>query len=555
MDKSVIPPPPNPSTATPTNVLDIVRTLRADVDRHEQLLEQFMTSTATPANVLDIVRTLRADVDRHEQLLEQFMAFIQQCDPICKALPAWTPEERGGVVELGRLNPKVRQIEKPQGTSRDIVSRIKATGLGKFYARCLKPCPPVRGLVNWIWRNTYPVYVNHIATLPRNRNAKQWRRLTQLGEFIKENGIPSTRVADAAQVETPAPRVFPASDQGHLASPHDRYNFPRIQVAEIGAGMIYGGTNLVLTKDGVICHDLYDFERDFTSEELHGRTLIDPGKNRIRWLLHDDSPERLPVAAAFVDACATNYAHWLTEVLPRIAAFCAEEQFKDIPIVVNDGLHKNIMESLFLVTGEGREIITLPIGRALQVDALYLTSVAGYVPFDRRNNKLQGHSHGVFSPRAFDLLSQQIASIAENLPEKAWPEKIYLRRNSGARKVANSAVLEALLVDHGYVIVEPEKLSFLEQVQLFRNTTKIVSPTGAALSNAIFCKPGTRVGVLMAKHESMIYRYWANMLSPLGIVVSYVLGDIVDDRSNGIHSDFDIDEKNVHELLESWETK
>ncbi len=510
-------------------------------------------STATPAN--DIVRTLRADVGRHEQLPEQFMAFIQQGDTMRKALPARTPKEIGGGVGLGRLNPKVRQIEKPQGKSRDIVARLKATGLGKFYVSRLKPFPPVRGLVNWVWRNAYPVYVNHIATLPRNRNAKQWRRLTRLGEFTKGKGIPSTLVADAAQVETPAPRVFPAHDQGYLASPHGRYDFPHIRVAEIGAGMVYGGTNLVLTKDEVICHDLYDFERDYTSEELHGRTLIDPGKNRIRWLLHDDSPEQLPAAAAFVDACATNYAHWLTEVLPRIAAFCIEEKFKDIPIVVNDGLHKNIMESLFLVTGEGREIITLPIGRALQVDALYLTSVAGYVPFDRRNNKLQGHLHGVFSPRAFELLSNQIASIAENLPEKAWPEKIYLRRNSGTRKVANSAVLEDLLVDHGYVIVEPEKLSFLEQVQLFRNTIKIVSPTGAALSNAIFCKPGVNIGVLMAKHENMIYRYWANMLSPLGIVVSYVLGDIIDDRSNGIHADFDIDEKNIHELLESWETK
>lgn len=512
-------------------------------------------STATPTHLLDIIRTLRADVDRHRQLLEQCVALLQQSDPMRKTLPAWMPNECRGMFELGRLNPKVRQIEKPQGKSRDIVSRLKATGLGKFYASCLKPCPPVRGLVNWIWRNAYPLYVNHIATLPRNRNAKQWRRLTQLGEFAKEKGIPSTRVADAAQVETPAPRVFPASDQGYLASPHDRYNFPHIQVAEIGAGMVYGGTNLVLTKDEVICHDLYDFERDYTSEELHGRTLIDPVKNRIRWLLHDASPERLPAAAAFVDACATNYAHWLTEVLPRIAAFCTEEQFKGIPIVVNDGLHKNIMESLFLVAGDDREIVTLPIGRALQVDVLYLTSVAGYVPFERRNNKLQGHSHGIFSPRAFELIRNQVASIAENLPEKAWPEKIYLRRNSGARKVANSAMLEALFVDHGYVIVEPEKLSFVEQVHLFRNTTRIVSPTGAALSNAIFCKPGVHIGVLMAKHENMIYGYWANMLSPLGIVVSYVLGDIIDDRSNGIHADFDIDEKNIHELLESWETK
>lgn len=484
------------------------------------------------------------------------MTFLQQSDPIRKALPAWTLKDLGSEeVGLGHLDCKFRQIEKPQGKSQDIVARLKATGLGKFYVSRLKMFPPVHGLVNWIWRNAYPVYVNRIATLPRHRNTRQWRRLTTLSEFTKKKGILSTPVTDSVQVETPAPRVFPASYQGYLVAPHERYYFPQIEVVEIGAGMIYGGTNLVLAEDGVICHDLYDFERDYTSEELHGRTLIDPAKNRIRWLLHDDSPEKLPAAAAFVDACATNYAHWLTEVLPRIAAFCTEEQFKDIPIVVNDGLHKNIMESLFLVTGEGREIITLPIGRALQVEALYLTSVAGYVPFERRNNKIQNHSHGIFNPNAFELIRNQVSSFTENIPEEAWPEKIYIRRNSGARKVTNAEDLEWLFVGQGYVIVEPEKLSFLEQVQLFRNAKKIISPTGAALSNAIFCKPWVRVGVLMAKHENMIYRYWANMLSPLGIVVSYVIGDIIDDHSNGFHADFYIDENNIHKLLELWETK
>jgi capsular polysaccharide biosynthesis protein len=466
------------------------------------------------------------------------LAFHQQSDPLSKALPAWTPNERGDLVGSG--HPKVRQIEKIQGKSQDIVSRLKATGLGKFYVSHLKPLPPVRGLVVWIWRNAYPVYVNHIAKLPRNRNAKQWRRLTRLGEFAKKKGIPLTLVADAAQVETPAPRVFPSIDQGYLVSPHDRYSFPHIQVAEIGAGMIYGGTNLVLTKDGVICHDLYDFERDYTSEELHGRTLIDPARTRIRWLLHDDSPERLPAAAAFADACASNYAHWLTEVLPRIAAFCAAEQFKDIPIVVNDGLHKNIMESLFLVTGEGREIITLPIGRALQVDALYLTSVAGYVPFERRNNKLQGHSHGVFSPSAFELIRNQVVSSMENLPEKTWPENIYLRRNSGARKVTNATELEEVLIAQGYVIVEPEKLTFLQQAQLFSHATMIVGSSGAALANIIFAPSGTKIFILIGKYQDTSYWYWQNIACASGKTVSYIFGK-VSDHTGGIHADFTVD--------------
>ena len=491
----------------------------------------------TLSHELEIVHTLCEDVPR----------------------PTWSPPaEIVDVIEFSRLNLKVRQIENVQEKSQYIYDRLKATCLGKFYTSHLKRYAIIRWGVILLWRKLYPIYLNLSANINiylLDRTANKWRVLTKLSEFTKERDISNAKLDDAILVETPAPRVYPASDQGYLASPQEHYKFPEVFVVKVNHGMVYGGTNLTLFEDEVICHDLYDFERDYTSEELHGRTLIDPKTKRIRWLLHDMAPERIPVAASFVDACASNYAHWLTEVLPRIAEFCADQQFKDIPIVVNDGLHKNIMESLFLVGGQERKIITLPIGRAIQVDELYLTSVTGYVPFERRNNKLSGHSHGVFSPRAFELIRNQIASFAEKLPEQAWPEKIYVRRNSGVRKITNVAELEGQLFVRGYVVVEPEKFTFLQQYQLFRNAKEVISPTGAALSNAIFCKPGTHLGVLMAKHENMIYRYWLSMLAPLQINVSYVLGDIVENHDIGIHADSYVDTQNVFELLKSWQMK
>ncbi|MBI3283381.1 MAG: glycosyltransferase family 61 protein [Burkholderiales bacterium] len=504
-------------------------------------MDNNLTSPATvvnASNVLDIIRELRTDAVRHQQLLEQVTVFLQQSDlPLQDtAQLVWSPED--SAIDFSRLPNKVHQIEKQQDKSPDIAARLKATGLGRFYITHLKQYPSVRRLIAWTWRNFYPIYVNYVAIHLRKRNAKRWRQLITLREFVKTNQITIIQVTDTAQVETPAPEVFPASDQGYLISPHDRYSSPHIYVATIKDGMIYGGTNLILKNDEVICHDLYDFERDYTSEETHGRNLIDPGKSRIRWLLHDDSPAHLPAAAAFVDACAPNYAHWLTEVLPRIVAFCSEEQFKGIPIVVNDGLHKNILESLFLVAGEGREIVTLPIGRALQVDALYLTSVAGYVPFERRNNKFSDHSHGVFSPWALESLRKKVFSFAEKLPEQTWPEKIYLRRNSGIRKITNATELEELLIAQNYVIVEPEKLTFLQQVQLFSRAKVIIGSSGAALASMIFARPNARMLILIGKYPDTSYWYWQNIACASGLTVLYGLGAPVDGAASGIHSDF-----------------
>lgn len=509
-------------------------------------------TSLTPEEALKIIRKIRVDMARHEQLLEKITALLQQQAE--HHTSAWKPKGRSGVIEHIQSSSKIRKIETPKTRTHGIFTRLRSTWLGQVYTNYLKRYKLVRLIVHWIWRSGYPLYVNLSIFFFRIKK-KRWRPLTKLSDFAKKREISTYKLVDAALVETPEPKSFPVSDQSYLASPHDRYTFPEIFVATINNAMTYGGTNLILVDDEVICHDLYDFERDYTSEELHGRTLIDPKSRRIRWLLHDEAPEPIPVAATFVDACAPNYAHWITEVLPRINLFCADERFKGVPIVVNDGLHKNIMESLFLVAGTERGIITLPIGRALIVDELYLTSVAGYVPFERRTNKLSGHSHGVFSPRAFEMLRNYLNALGQKTEEEAWPEKIFLRRNSGARMVTNTAELERLMITRGYVVVEPEKLTFLEQIQLFKNAKEIVSSTGAALANAICCKPDARVAVLMSKHEDMIYRYWCDMLTPLQIKVSYVLGDIVENHDLGIHGDFAIDADCLNDLLESFGNK
>lgn len=464
-------------------------------------------------------------------------------------------QRRGSVIEHIQSSPKIRKIEALQTKSNDIVTRLRNTWFGRVYINHLKQYVMVSWIARWVWRNGYPIYVNHLATRLPNRKARRWRPLTKLSEFSKKREISKYKLVDTVLVEILEPKVFPAYDQDYLISPHDRYRFPEIFVATINNAITYGGTNLILADGEVVCHDLYDFERDYTSEELHGRTLIDPKSGRIRWLLHDEAPEPIPVAATFVDACALNYAHWMTEVLPRVVLFCIEEQFKGVPIVVNEGLHHNIMESLFAVAGSDREIITLPIGRALAVDKLHLTSVTGYVPFEQRTKRLSGHSHGVFNPRAFEILRNHLNALGQKIEEEAKTEKIFLRRNSGARKVTNSTELERLLTARGYVIVEPEKLTFLQQIQLFNNAKEIVASTGAALSNAIFCKPGTHVAILMAKHENMIYRYWCNMLTPIQIKVSYVLGNIVENRDLGIHANFLVNTSDVVDLLEALEKK
>jgi capsular polysaccharide biosynthesis protein len=460
-----------------------------------------------------------------------------------------------GGVEREVLSARIRRIEFDR-VDEDFVSRLRGTWLGRMYIGKFKRFFAVQWLVILMWRYGYLLYIKYISSLFAGRSrgkASRWRPLISLSEYVTKNNLSKYILARVDYVQVMKPQVFPASDQGYLGLSQDGYDYPEIFVTRISETVVYGGTNFVCVDASVICHDLYDFERDYTSEELHARALISPKAKftRIRWLMYDKVPIPISVAATFVDACAQNYAHWMTEVLPRIVLFCGDERFKTVPIIVNNDLHQNILSSLLLVVGPDREIIALPIGRALAVSQLYVTSVTGYVPFGRRASKRLGHSHGVFSSWALDKLRSQFSTVGQAVSREVAPQKIFLLRSSGTRKLTNATQIEELLANDGYELVEPENLTFSQQIFLFSNAKVIISSTGAALANVIASKPGTNVVVLMSKHEDMIYRYWNNMLSPLGVRVTYVLGTIVANRSLGIHGDFFVDPNDITDLLEN----
>lgn len=460
------------------------------------------------------------------------------------------PKIRGDRIKRLHESLNIIDIEATQNLKVDGIIFIK---LRSVYRNHLKRYRLARWIFRWLWCNGYSFYLKYLTKHLSKSAVRRWCSLISLGDFSKKNGIATYKITDAEHIVTPVPAIFPIADQSYLELPHDQYDYPEVSVAVVDNAVIYGGSNLVFVDDDVICHDLFDEVRDSTNEEHNGWALINAKSKRVRWLLNDKKPFELPTAATFVDACAQNYAHWLTEVLPRIALFCNEECYKDVPIVVNNGLHPNILDSLLMVTGSERKIFTLPTSRAMAVNKLYITSVAGYVPFGRRTSKGSGHSHGIFSLQAFETLCFYFDDQSSGIDEHNWPEKIYIRRNSGMRKVVNIDEIEELLVERGFVFVEPEKLTFLQQVKLFKNAKIIVGATGAGLSNAIFCMPGTHVAVFMGKHEDMIYRYWLNMLAPLKLTISYVLGEIVKNKDLGIHGDFVVSSLEIINLLESME--
>ncbi len=436
-----------------------------------------------------------------------------------------------------RLHEAVTQEETTSAPPIGPATKAKSSRLGQLYLKYLRRYAVIRLLVNWIWRNLF--LVNWFQRVARRYP------LTLLSFNVAE--AHKTRLVDAEIVTIAPPKAFPVDRIEHLNFSYDHYEFPAIYIADVHNVLVTGGTNLVMMNNSVIAHDLYDFTHDYTSEELHGKTFIWPHRHCIAWLMCTKSMDKLPRGACFTDACATNYAHWMSEVLPRINLFCSREKSVDVPIIVDDGLHANLMESLRIVVGSEREIIIIRKGVGIQVDCLLLTSVTGYVPFGRRSNRLKDHSHGHFSPFALQSLRQCLLErLGDTSPTSV--RNFYIKRNSDLRNITNAKEIEEILITRGFTVVEPEHLTLEQQVALFSNASVVVGPTGAAMANLIFCMPSTKVIILISDYKYMPYGYWQSMACAVGNCVTYVVGQCVGIWSY-LHSDYRIDIADVLDAI------
>ena len=444
------------------------------------------------------------------------------------------------------------------GARKDLLATIKNTWLAKLYLSTLRRHPCVKALDIFIWQwgaAKCLLFIHNLLSLRLTlRKYPYGSLLTSFSESSDSCLISREMIVEAQRTQGEAPKIY--SDRSYTISQPFmlEYLFPPIHVNVVGEAWVYGGSNLIFTTQSVFSHDLYDFSLDYTSEELHGRHYYKKEKSSIYVILQDPTPLTIPFAAACLDACAQNYAHFLTEVLPRIALFCSLEQYSSIPLIIDANLHNNLLEAIECVVGPSRVVYLLPIGRAIKCGSLLSISATGYVPFDQRNHRLINPRQGQFCAHALKRVKDSVSLESLNkLPKLGYPEKIYVQRESSVRRLVNSQHIEHLLIQHGFSLIDPGRLTFHEQVALFAQAKVIIGPTGAAMANAIFCQPGTEIGILMATHKHMIYHYWPSMLSPLKIRVSYLLGRIVANRSRGIHGDFFVAESSLNDFIAEFE--
>ncbi len=118
------------------------------------------------------------------------------------------------------------------------------------------------------------------------------------------------------------------------------------------------------------------------------------------------------------------------------------------------------------------------------------------------SNRHSGEASQNAHPQHKDSFAAILANVRKAAPAPASPARILVCRGlANSRNLVNRSAMIDALKPLGFVAIQPEKLSFDEQVLIFADAEIIVCEFGAAMGNAMFCRPGTKVVEIIAEGQ------------------------------------------------------
>jgi capsular polysaccharide biosynthesis protein len=408
----------------------------------------------------------------------------------------------------------------------------------------------VRALLTILYRFCYQAYCQ---LKPTARVARF--DLVRFGSYMGDHLVARFPVFSAQTTHIPGP--FFLNDRNGAISATQRtvvIELPKIDVVELNDVAVVGGSDFILAGKAALVPDCFVEFADTCPANVFGVTAIDHSKQTLQLFITEQGIA-IEAGISLLGQNTTNYAHWLTETLPKLAVLNAFSQYDDMPLLVDCGLHRNIYDSIGAVSGKQRQLIFVERWQSVRVRRLMCVSQPGYEPYIP-HGLLNTGTPQIVNSFSIPALAALHAVALDTLPQPdpRNREKIFLcrsDRSNNLRDLTNSVDIEVLLRKKGYTLVDPTKLSFIEQVQACHAARIIVAPIGAALANMIFASAECQILALSPYYENANYYFYSNLAAVLKLRFSYLLGRQSDQRGHPMHRSYSVDPVLLERVLDS----
>ena len=309
-------------------------------------------------------------------------------------------------------------------------------------------------------------------------------------------------------------------------------NLPEPYLAKFVGAKVLPGRRFVITDDGRLLHELLGDERAgrFTIYLPELRSISE----RRGLLVAQDENATIKQGILLSSDSDQNYFHWLMETLPRLLLIKDCGVDRRVPLLVLEGLHKNLLEAL-LRCSDGRESISLPQGKLFKIELLYVPGGLSRI-VNNYSSKVDEFYDCVINPVGLSFLKDRLTPSMKG-PSHA---KIYLKRGGDHRSLENEADVIEALQSFGFSVVEPGNLSLQEQIDIIHGARIIIGPAGAGMSNLLFANKSTRSLMLVSNHPQLNFQIFNQIAQFSGVLLDYEIGARRFTRN---------DEYSIHDLL------
>ncbi|QGZ60802.1 glycosyltransferase family 61 protein [Paraburkholderia acidisoli] len=307
------------------------------------------------------------------------------------------------------------------------------------------------------------------------------------GVWIEPPGTPSTRlrIPPVFHDVPAAPSIFPdLSTRPPIVYP------PVFALARNAVTLT--GYRTVLGPDGTFCSDVAfvddrtrvnALERLASPDDFHnestGLVRVEGSSDEFRF-----EPRERPVIAhnepvAILSSTEpSNYGSFLFRALPKLRSL--QEAGLDLPVLAP--VYAKSMQDLLVLAGiDPSRIIPHYANAIYHLDRAVILSLRNHEGFlDDATLAFYAEmraKHGVASQ------GRRLYITRRNMDRPSMA--------AGGRRMRNEEELIHALEAHGFEIVEPSRMTAVEQIRLFSSAGTIVGPSGSAMFNAVFCHPGT----------------------------------------------------------------
>jgi len=355
-----------------------------------------------------------------------------------------------------------------------------------------------KNLVEFCLKNTYLDIAELFCIRLLLCNPKGWWAFNQLKNISKNNVQVSREATQDTKNLSPdlLKKYFPTYEHNYidiksytasLISRHSAFNeieqkSRKAFTLEIKEGKLWfdGFNYVVWDKDGYIIDEVSAGNCEII--DVISRTMV---------------PNKIEGTACLLGGrISSNYYHWMYDSLPRI---CVLEKSGFSRCQINSfvvtGITKTFQKETLKSLGIDSSKIysTFASGSYVTADNLFIPSYGSNENLIRNRCAPGDNLHLLQGKWASEFLREEFLEISSATnPDN--DKYIYISRGrNDSRNFANESELVNFLVSKGIDIVDPQVKSVLEQAEYFSKAKVIIAAHGAALTNAVFCKPGTRI--------------------------------------------------------------